>query len=72
MAPYLALCINNLAVFVIFNYAFYILLCFGHNFAKIGVAFIFLTYIIEIVGDKRLILADFDRQIRGFLLRRNK
>ena len=30
-----------------------------HNFLKIGVAFIFLTYIIDIVGDKWLNSADF-------------
>ena len=58
-APYLALCINNLAVFVNLNYEFLILLCQPHNFSKIGVAFIFLTYIIDIVGDKWLNSADF-------------
>jgi len=59
-------------------------LCSKHNFLKIGVAFLFLTYIIEIVGDKWLNSADFggfeasrEGQMpattgRRFLLRRKK
>jgi len=59
-------------------------LCSKHNFLKIGVAFIFLTYIIEIVGDKWLNSADcgdFEALCEGqmpattrrrFLLRRKK